>query len=92
MSLLVPLATPSAAAAEEVRPAACSYVVYWVYESPVRENPDTDSVIRKYKYHTEMVSGPCMETLDNESGVWFTAVYCSCATDGIGWMRSSHLF
>jgi hypothetical protein len=68
----------------------CHYDVF-TDATQVRENPDTDSVIRKWKYWMEHVTGPCQEVLDGESGVWFTAVYCTCATDGIGWIRSSAL-
>lgn len=69
---------------------SCVYDVF-ADPTPVRENPDTGSVVRKYKYWMERVTGPCQQVLDQESGIHFTAVYCGCATDGIGWIRSAHL-
>lgn len=58
--------------------------------TPVRENPDTNSVVRKYKYRGDRVTGPCGATLDIESGVVFVPVDCTCATDRIGWVRGSY--
>jgi hypothetical protein len=57
----------------------------------LRENPDTDSVVRKTKYRGDIVTGPCDQELDTESGVLFTAIDCSCASDLIGWIRTSQL-
>jgi hypothetical protein len=59
--------------------------------TPVQENPDTNSVVRKYKDAGQYVTGPCRKALDSESGVRFTAVDCTCATDEIGWIRSYSL-
>jgi len=69
----------------------CVYYVRY-NNTPVQENPDTDSVVRKYKNAGERVTGPCRAAYDTESRVWFTAVDCSCATDGIGWIRSYWLY
>ncbi|HEY0640417.1 MAG TPA: hypothetical protein VGD67_22530 [Pseudonocardiaceae bacterium] len=87
--MTVPFSAP--AAAGTVTPTSTCYYNVVVDQTAVRENPDTNSVVRKYKYRGELVTGPCQRVLDTESGVYFTAVNCSCATDGIGWIRSSHL-
>ncbi|MFI6908306.1 hypothetical protein ACIBKY_44090 [Nonomuraea sp. NPDC050394] len=65
----------------------CVYFVRYNH-TPVQENPDTDSIARKYKPAGARVTGPCRAAYDTESRVWFTAVDCSCTTDGIGWIRS----
>jgi hypothetical protein len=64
--------------------------VYYVrYDNtPVQENPDTDSVPRKYKNAGARVTGPRQAAYDTESRVWFTAVDCSCAIHGFAWIRS----
>ena len=89
LALTVPLST-QAVAATGATVNTCVYDVF-ADPTPVRENPDTGSVVRKYKYWMETVTGPCQQVLDHESGIHFTAVYCTCATDGIGWIRSAHL-
>lgn len=71
--------------------ATCVYHVRYNW-TPVQENPDTDSVVRKYKFAGAQVTSPCQAVYDTESGTWFTAVYCGCASDGIGWIRSYWLY
>jgi hypothetical protein len=95
-TLFLGLALPMSAQAAATDTTTDSTITACVYDvfadpTPVRENPDTGSVVRKYKYWMETVTGPCQEVLDVESGIHFTAVYCTCATDGIGWIRSAHL-
>lgn len=67
--------------------------VYWVMYNgvPVHENPDTDSVVRKWKNYGERVEGPCLISLDVESGLYFVAVFCGCATDHEGWISARRL-
>jgi hypothetical protein len=69
----------------------CVYYVRYNY-TPVQENPDTDSVVRKYKRAGSRVTGPCRAAYDVESRTWFTAVDCSCATRGKAWIRSYWLY
>jgi hypothetical protein len=70
-------------------PAQAGSCVYYVeVYAYVRENPDGQSVIRKSKGAYERVTGPC-RTVSTDYG--WTAVYCSCASDGIGWMLSNKL-
>lgn len=71
--------------------ATCVYHVRYNW-TPVQENPDTDSVVRKYKFAGARVTSPCWAVYDTEGGTWFTAVYCGCASDGIGWIRSYWLY
>jgi hypothetical protein len=62
------------------------------HDAVVRENPDTDSVVRKQKYRGDIITFPCSApaiVLDIESNVSFVSVECSCATDGVGWIRQS---
>jgi hypothetical protein len=84
-------ATPRAdvAAAANVAVPACAYVVR--YDGlAVRENPSPDSVARKTKPYGSIVNGPCVNH-QHSSGEWYTAVFCDCATDGEGWMRTAYL-
>lgn len=70
-------------------PASAATCVYYVETyAYVRENPDIDSVIRKSKGAYERVTGPCRHV---RTDYYWTAVYCSCASDGIGWMLSNKL-
>ena len=70
--------------------ALCTYTVY--YDGlAVRENPSPNSVVRKFKAYGSKVSGPCMDYWHSDSEDLYEAVYCSCATDGIGWMRKLYL-
>jgi hypothetical protein len=86
LPLLLALSAGSAEAAT-----CAKYRVAWG-PAPVHENPDTNSVVRKYKYVNQYVTGPANKNvLDTESGVWFIAVYTSAATDGEGWMRAAQL-
>ncbi|MEU0877489.1 hypothetical protein ABZ345_02735 [Lentzea sp. NPDC005914] len=65
--------------------------VYRVIENAyVRENPDNDSVVRKTKYAGEEVRN-CFGTHAGEPGSEWTAVNCTCATDGQGWIISRKL-
>jgi hypothetical protein len=70
--------------------AACvSY--YWVNQvpAPVRENPSSQSVVRKYKQVFDTVTGPCSSAVrDPHSSRLYIPVYTQAATDGIGWMAS----
>ncbi|MFC4493747.1 hypothetical protein ACFPA8_06300 [Streptomyces ovatisporus] len=59
-------------------------------DAVVRENPDTNSVVRKEKRAGDLISFPCegpVAVLDPESGVSFVPVECGCAADGEGWIR-----
>jgi hypothetical protein len=84
-------ATSGASGAAGLAP-VCHYTVRF-NNSPVRENPDTNSVVRKHKQAGQGVTAnwPCEIVVDPESGVAFAEVVCSCATDGQGWMRKDHL-
>ncbi len=70
--------------------AECVYHVRF-NDTPVRENPDNSSPIRKYKSKGEKVTGPCREHYDVEGTTWYTAVHCSCAKHGYGWIPSNWL-
>jgi hypothetical protein len=86
-------AAPNAGTARTTASVSATCVYHVRYDwTPVQENPDTDSVVRKYKFAGEQVTGPCWAVFDTEGGTWFTAVYCSCASDGIGWIRSYWLY
>ena len=64
---------------------------YWVNQvpAPVRENPSSHSVIRKYKQIFDTVTGPCSASVrDPHSPRVYIPVYTQAATDGIGWMAS----
>jgi hypothetical protein len=64
---------------------------YWVNEvpAPVRENPSSQSVVRKYKQVFDTVTGPCWASVrDPHSSRLYIPVYTRAATDGIGWMAS----
>lgn len=89
--LSAPAATAATATSAGSVADTCAYTVRYNW-TPVQENPDTDSVVRKYKHAGERVTGPCWAEYDTEGGTWFTAVYCSCASDGIGWIRSYWLY
>jgi hypothetical protein len=70
----------------------CHYTVRYD-GSAVRENPDTDSVVRKYKQVGDGVTArwPCEIVVDTESGAAFAEVVCACASDDRGWMRKDQL-
>jgi hypothetical protein len=64
---------------------------YWVNQvpAPVRENPSSHSVVRKYKQVFDTVTGPCSASVrDPHSSRLYIPVYTRAATDGIGWMAS----
>ena len=64
---------------------------YWVDQvpAPVRENPSSHSVVRKYKQVFDTVTGPCSPSVrDPHSSRLYIPVYTRAATDGIGWMAS----
>lgn len=67
---------------------AATCVYYTEVYAYVRENPDKDSVIRKSKGAYERVTGPCRHVTTDYT---WAAVYCSCASDGIGWMLLNKL-
>jgi hypothetical protein len=64
---------------------------YWVDQvpAPVRENPSSQSVVRKYKNLFETVTGPCSPAVrDPHSPRLYIPVYTRAASDGVGWMAS----
>lgn len=93
---LTALATPTAgaaASAETVTTMNGPCVYHVRYDgTPVQENPDTDSVARKYKSAGSRVTGPCKAEYDVEGATWFTAVDCECASRGYAWIRSYWLY
>jgi hypothetical protein len=75
-----------------VRPAAadvnCTEIVD-IARVGVHESPDTNSVIRKFKYRGDRMFNPgCRWAEDAETGTGFRRVVCGCATDGFGWVNS----
>jgi hypothetical protein len=92
-AITLPMAIMAAPAhAEEVR---CTYTVgsEWA-PVPVRENPDSNSVVDIYKNAGETVTSKhsCgYEVLDRESGIHFVSVNIDLAWDGEGWIRSRDL-
>ncbi len=77
-------------ASPDVASAACVHY-YWVKQvpAPVRENPSSSSVVRKYKQVFDTVTGPCSPSVrDPHSRRLYIPVYTQAATDGIGWMAS----
>jgi hypothetical protein len=92
---LTVLATPTAtASAEVVKPMHYGPCVYHVgyNHTPVQENPNTSSQVLKYKNASDRVTSPCKAQYDPAGATWFTAVDCSCAKTGYGWMRSNWLY
>jgi hypothetical protein len=84
------LATGGEAFAWETR---CTYYVDFS-GAPVRENPDTNSVIRTTKAYGSLVSSKhsCGYTVhDPESNTNWISVNTTAATDNEGWMRVAHL-
>jgi hypothetical protein len=72
--------------------AACARYRVVFGPAPVHENPSNNSVIRKNKHVGDYVTGPANRNkFDGDSGIWYSAVYTSAATDGEGWMRSAQL-
>jgi hypothetical protein len=69
----------------------CSYEV--IAEAQVRETPSINSVVRKTKPVGSIVTGPlpCYPQYGTDGRLW-TAVDCSCATDGIGWIIAHKLY
>lgn len=93
---LIILATPTASAAVssatvKTMNGPCVYHVRYD-ETPVQEDPHTNSVTRKYKPAGSRVTGPCKTEYDAESATWFTAVDCQCASSGYAWIRSYWLY
>ncbi len=81
---VISMSTESASAAPCVR-------YYWVNQvpAPVRENPSSHSVVRKYKRVFDTVTGPCSPSVrDPHSPRLYIPVYTQAATDGVGWMAS----
>jgi hypothetical protein len=87
------LALGMVATSGEAASAACVRY-YWVDQvpAPVRENPSSRSVVRKYKQVFDTVTGPCSPSVrDPHSSRLYIPVYTRAATDGIGWMASQTL-
>ncbi|MEH1099594.1 hypothetical protein DER29_6110 [Micromonospora sp. M71_S20] len=97
---LLAVATPASAAPTGVdaeqrsgfrAAATCEWVVTWpsagVYEQPTRMDPAL-----KVKNAGDRVGGGyCMEHYNTSELEWYVSVSCSCASDGIGWMRRNAL-
>lgn len=71
--------------------ATCEWVVVWssagVYEKPTRANPPL-----KVKHSGDHVGGGfCLQQYNSSEAEWYVSVTCSCAADGIGWMRLNAL-
>lgn len=67
---------------------------YWVDQvpAPVRENPNSRSVIRRNKSVFDTVTAPCRaHVADKYSSRVYVAVYTRAASDGIGWMSTGTL-
>jgi hypothetical protein len=65
-----------------------------VEEAQVRENPSINSVVRKTKYPGEIVTGPqphCFAVTGTDNRKW-VEVFCSCATDGLGYIIETKLY
>jgi hypothetical protein len=87
--LLGAVAAPLVLTTALAGPASASHSCAWqvIENAYVRENPDNDSVVRKTKYAGERVEGPCHpEATPIGGGSPWTPVYCTCATDGIGYI------
>ncbi len=78
---------PMAAATETGVASTCGYRVLWG-SSAVKEEASPSATIRKWKHQGDLVTGPCFELRHPPSGTQWTAVFCTCAEDGIGWMNS----
>ncbi|BCL14562.1 glycosyltransferase [Micromonospora sagamiensis] len=98
---LLALASPASAAPGDttagqpsgapVVAATCEWVVTWpsagVYEQPTRMYEPL-----KVKNAGDRVGGGyCMEHYNTSELEWYVSVSCSCASDGIGWMRRNAL-
>jgi hypothetical protein len=85
----------AAASAGEPWEVRCTYTVGSEFApAPIRENPDSNSTIVKFKNTGEDVTSKhsCgFEVLDRESGIHFVSVNTHSATDNEGWMRSRDL-
>jgi len=58
----------------------------------IREDPDKKSIIRKDALPDEgAISGPCGGQVTDTDGLTWIPVYCTCATDGIGWVNALRL-
>ena len=81
-----------ALAAAPASAASCGWRV--VETAQVRETPSINSVVRKTKYPGEIVTGPqpfCFPITGTDDRKR-DPVYCSCATDGIGYILDSKLY
>ncbi|HYI59889.1 MAG TPA: hypothetical protein VEX66_17105 [Microlunatus sp.] len=88
--LSVAMALGIVATSADTASAACVHY-YWVDQvpAPVRENPSSHSVVRKYKQVFDTVTGPCSPSVrDPHSTRLYVPVYTRAASDGIGWMAS----
>jgi len=91
--LSVVMAVGIVATSVDAASAACVRY-YWVDQvpAPVRENPSSHSVVRKYKQVFDTVTGPCSPSVrDPHSTRLYIPVYTQAATDGVGWMASQTL-
>ncbi len=82
-----PVSTPTAAAA------GCTFEVRKAV-APVRENPSSRSVIRRYKHIWDRVTGPCSGPVIRDPHnryQYFRPVYSASCTDGVGWMATQTL-
>ena len=73
--------------------AGCTFEVR-APSAPVRENPSSASVIRKYKTVWQHVTGPCYGPIIQDPHnhyQYFRPVYSSACTDGICWMATQTL-
>lgn len=92
--LSVALALGTVAANPIEAKAASCVRYYWVDQvpAPVRENPNSRSVVRKYKSVFDTVTAPCRaHVADKYSSRVYVAVYTRAASDGIGWMSTGTL-
>ena len=67
-------------------------------DAVVRESPHTSSHVIKHKHRGDIITMPCdskglpRALVDPGSGVTFVPVNCTCASDGVGWMRGDVFF
>ncbi len=77
---------------EDAFAAECSPAIYASanQDAVIRENPDTNSAYVGSVSAGQIVHSDCpaLKVLDTESGVTFASARCSCASDGVGWVRA----
>lgn len=80
-------AAPPAQAAEAESAAGCQYIVVWGWAG-VFEQPTQLGGALKFKQEGALVKSPyCTPEYNGSEGEWYVPVDCTCAADGIGWMR-----